>query len=69
MFDGKWLGGGVGTRVGGRKVVEETEVAVMGVEVPEEGAGGEDVSVGGVKERVKGVEFGPCADDVLVVFV
>ena len=41
----------------------------MGVEVPEEGAGGEDVCVGGIKERVKGVEFGPDPKGVFVVVV
>ncbi len=41
----------------------------MSVEVPEESAGGENVVVGGVTEGVKGVEFGPCTDDVFVVFV
>ncbi len=41
----------------------------MIVECAEERTCGENVVVGGGPERVERVEFGPCADGVLVILV
>jgi len=63
------LGGGVGDGVRGREVVEETEVAEMSVVVTEERACGGDMVVEGDTKGVKGIEFGPGTDDLLMILV